>query len=441
MATVKFYLRNPKIDDKLRKDEVSIFAKFTIDRKKRFEITLDEKIQPKHWDFNSQQVKPSYRGHYEINSYLEDFKYKLMTLYRENRELPFDKFKNLATHRSEQKKTLFLALDQFIDCYHGEKAYGTYQKCLSLKNQLVAFNAITPIDLPTLDYNFYDKFKKSLSTIPNPNYKGWSLEPDRSNYSNTYRLVHNTDGLPVGLFDDTIFKYIIVLKTFCRWAEKHGIQVHPSYKSWEVINRKHDPISLTKEELEKLESVTLPKTENIARDYLLLQCRTGQRISDIKRFDLKNFSDNKWTFTQKKGNRLSAKTTAVHFKGFCAPALDILQKYNWKLPDLSEQKINQNIKTACKKAGIDSPVEYVRWAANKRIVLTCPKYELLSNHSGRKTFITLALQSGMSIDYVMELTGIVKYDTIRHYKAKFEDSAIEEQLEKISGKTTLRKAL
>src|SRR5687768_11826542 len=95
MASIKFYLKKPRINGVLRDSEVSISAKFSIGRDHRFEITTGEKIIPKHWNSKKQEVKSSYRGHYEINIALSDFKTKLLMLYREHKELPFDKFKDL----------------------------------------------------------------------------------------------------------------------------------------------------------------------------------------------------------------------------------------------------------------------------------------------------------------------------------------------------------
>jgi integrase len=256
-------------------------------------------------------------------------------------------------------------------------------------------------------------------------------------------LIEGTKGEPVGIFDDQVFAYLIQTKTFLAWAEKRGYPINSSYKSWQIIKRKHTPIALTLSELEALENhIYSSRAEDTARDYLVLQCRTGQRISDIKRFNLKDFSNDKWTFAPKKGNRLSPKEVTVHFKGFCAPALDILHKYNWKLPVISDQKLNDNIKKACKSAGINEHVDFIRWAQNKQIRYSGPKWEFCSNHCGRRTFVTLSLQAGMPAEYVMQLTGITEYKTIRHYKGKFEDNSIVQELEKMTGgKTLMKKAL
>ena len=418
---------------------------FTVDRDNRFPMTLDEKIEPRYWDFKNQKVKPTYRGHYEINEFLLEKEYNLMKLYRENREMPFEQFKVLAQGKREEKKTLFLVLGHFLTNYSTEKDVKTLKKYNTLLHQLQEFDSRHPIDFGNLDFNFYDSFKQFLYGIPNPNYKKYCLVRVDGN-SGDFILcsregLSGNDGLSVGLFDDTVYKYIINLKTFLKWAEKRGHKIHQSFKAWEIIRRKHAPVSLTLSELERLENHKFEwKSEDIARDYLVLQCRTGQRISDIKRFNLKDFSGDKWTFTPKKGSRISSKTVTVHFKGFCAPALEILQKYNWKLPVVSEQKINKHIKSACEKAGINSPVDYIRWAQNKKIVMTGPKYEFCSNHTGRRSFCTLCLEQGLSIEFVMNLTGISNYSTVQHYRGRFEDSAIENELEKISNKSPLRKA-
>src|SRR5688572_24535730 len=119
MASIKFHLYKPYIigtkPKKLKNTACSIYLRFTEDRKNRFPMTLGEKIEPKFWDFQNQKVKSTYRGHYEINNFLLDTEYNLRKLYRDNRHLPFEKFKALALQKpSEEKKTLFIALNLFL---------------------------------------------------------------------------------------------------------------------------------------------------------------------------------------------------------------------------------------------------------------------------------------------------------------------------------------
>jgi site-specific recombinase XerD len=438
MAQVTFRLNRPRKSKgaPLVDKPVSILVQLYINTEIHPEIATGEKVNPKHWNFEKQRAKTSCPNFAEINDNLIRIEAELKQFWRDNINdlskitsqsiTPAVRGKSSTT----QKKRIFIVLDNFLSEYRNSKDSKTLGRYEALKTRLTAFDLIYPIDFYNLDHNFYDAFKKYLYSIPNPNYPDCSLHYVRD--TDTWDLLDNCNGAPVGIFDDTVFKYFVNLKTFLLWASKRGEQVNPVYKSWQILKRKHPPIALTLDELERLETTVMPsKHLEIARDYLILECRTGQRISDIKAFSVKDCTKDKWIVKQKKGNRLSAKTVTVHFVGYCAPALVILQKYNYDLPKISEQKLNKNIKKACQIAGIDSVMFMERWAGGKRIRIHGKKYEYLSSHTGRKTFITIALSQGMPVEIVMELTGISEYQTIKHYKSKFESEVLERYLNSI----------
>lgn len=456
MATVKFYLKNFKKGKHILDKDAVIFAKFTASFGQRFELRIGESVNPKHWDFKKKCVRGTHPRHYELNLYLQRFEMNLKNLYDKHRDLPFDKFKLIATASGSEKKTLFIALNQFLKAYSVEKDSKTLGRYNTMAAQLQKFDEIHSIDFHSFDHNFYDAFKEHLYTIPNPNYRDYRLIPI-GNSSNDYSLDRAESGIPVGLFDDTVFKYIVNLKTFCRWAGKRGYKVNPSFEEWEVIERHYEPITLDFDELERLENFEFTienvkphvkkggdvhrviKAVNESRDYLALECRTGQRISDLKRFNLKDFSDFIWSFYPYKGRRLSSTKRHVYFKGFCLPALFILEKYGYQMPKVSEQKINDNIKTACKIVGINTHTEIYRWAQNKRIRIQGPKYEFLSSHTGRRSFVTIALQF-IEPKLVKDLAGM-SWATLARYEGKSSKKNIEQALEKMDSKPVMKKVL
>lgn len=431
MPSVKYYLNNPKRKGQLRTDEVSIRAVFTLDRDNRFELRPEEKIEPKYWDARSQSVKTSHRHHIDINNYLSDYKRDLLNLWRQNRaQLTFEDFKVLAQQQANpcQKKTLFDAYQKFLTQYENEKDKKTFQKYAQLFELLKQYDSRKPIDLHNLDLNFYDSFKAFLYSQPNRQYAKFHLVKDQDHY-----IIERGKGNPVPLLDNTVYKFISNLKKFLGWCEERSYPVNPSFKKWKVVQHSQKPISLTINELEKLENAILPAHLAIARDYLVFECRTGQRISDIKRFDLSQFANNTWTFNRKKGNRIQSKQVHVHFEGYCAPALKILEKYNFKLPEISEQKLNDNIKEACKIAGIDGAIVQYYYSGSKCIKVMGFKYEFISTHSGRKTFITLGLQY-MSPKIVKDLSGISDFKTLKHYEGESESVVIRQQLRNMDDK-------
>src|SRR5690606_11293099 len=65
-----------------------------------------------------------------------------------------------------------------------------------------------------------------------------------------------------GLFDATVGKYIVNLKTFLTWAKERGHEVHhtngnPTHDTWKVIDRINEPLTLTLAELQKIESLNI----------------------------------------------------------------------------------------------------------------------------------------------------------------------------------------
>jgi integrase len=434
MATVRFRLNHPS-----KPGERSIQVELYINRDIKPEIATGEKILAKHWTGSRANSKaPDY---HRLNDNLSRIERELTQLWRDNLD-DLSKIKSLmpavvrGSSSTSQKKTIFEALEKFLSECETGKGANTLKMYNSLQKKLIAFDAIYPIDFNSLDFNFYDRFKRFLYEQPNPNYREYNLflADSKDHYILGRR---GSGGLPVGLFDDTVYKYFTNLKAFISWAEKRGYQTNQSHKTWEIIKRKHPPISLTLDELHLLSNQELPNHLDIARDYLLLECYTGQRISDIRRFNANDYHDYKWTHRPKKGNRLSSKEVTVHFKGYSAPALLILGKYNFKLPSIHEVTLNKNIKTACEKAGICDRVYTERWAGNRKIRISGSKYEFISTHTGRKTFITLALSHGMPVEYVMELTGISEYQTLSHYRAKFEDKSIEQYLKGVEDSISL----
>lgn len=439
MATVRFRLDHPT-----EGKAASILVQLYISAKIRPEMATGEKAT--RWDAAKGRVSHRQTGHVEINQHLKLIEDQLLQLWRDNKN------DDLATIRAKmvkiikgsaakntEKKTLFEALSRFIESYKGEKTANSVKMYVTLQKRLIEYNEIYPIDIDNLDFNFYDGFKQFLYTLPNYNYPCQTLHYYAP--GGYYTIEQNESGYPVGIFDDKVFKYFINLKTFLTWSEKRGYKPNPVYKQWEIIKRKYPPISLTMAELERLESVDLPRHLDVARDYLVLECRTGQRISDLKRFDRKDLDGFKWVNTPKKGNRISNKTVTIHFKGYCAPAYWILQKYNFKMPVVSEQNLNRHIKEACKLAGIDQEIYIERWAGSKKVRITGKKYEFISTHTGRKTFITIALQF-MPPKLVKDLAGIDSYETLKHYEGKSEDDVIENALNSIQeNKPIMKKAL
>ena len=70
---------------------------------------------------------------------------------------------------------------------------------------------------------------------------------------------------------------------------------------------------------------------------------------------------------------------------------------------------------------------------NKRYEEVYPKYELLTTHCGRRTFIVNSLYLGIPAEVVMKWTGHTDYDSMKPY-VKIVDELKEESMRKFDEK-------
>lgn len=209
----------------------------------------------------------------------------------------------------------------------------------------------------------------------------------------------DTDG--GDLKDSTKNKTLKDLKAFLRFCQKDG---YITYELPEIIVEKLDSSYfnyLEEDELEAFESVDLEENSTLskARDIFLAQIYSGgQRISDIKRLNQDWIQKGRLVFVQKK--TLKKMDIPISNKLW-----EILLKYEMSLPKLTEQEINRSLKEIGQMAKLFATVHVIKSQGGKQEEEYIPKYQLLSSHDARRTFIMLALNRGMNIPDVRSYTG------------------------------------
>ena len=81
-----------------------------------------------------------------------------------------------------------------------------------------------------------------------------------------------------------------------------------------------------------------------------------------------------------------------------------------------------------KECGLDTLITDIQFKGNERIDTVRPKHELISTHTGRRTFISNALMKGISVNVVMQFTGHSDYKAMKPYIA-IADRAKREAME------------
>jgi integrase len=82
---------------------------------------------------------------------------------------------------------------------------------------------------------------------------------------------------------------------------------------------------------------------------------------------------------------------------------------------ISNQKFKKYVKELCKLAEIDDPIEIIRYKGATKQSTLYRKHELISAHTGRKTFATLSLEKGIPAETVMKITGHADYKSFQRY--------------------------
>jgi integrase len=196
---------------------------------------------------------------------------------------------------------------------------------------------------------------------------------------------------------NTIARAIRFIKTFCKHAQANGLETSYQLDSIKTKNIKVESIYLSFEDLQEIEKTTYSESLDNAKDWLVISCYTGQRVSDFMRFtkEMIRYEKNKsdgilkplLEFTQKKTTKIM--TVPLHKK-----VMEILDKRNGDFPySTSDQKYNENIKEVCREAGLNEIVngsKSVETETGSKIYRkqsgTFEKWELVTSHIGRRSF-------------------------------------------------------
>lgn len=231
------------------------------------------------------------------------------------------------------------------------------------------------------------------------------------------------------LNNNTNKKYFKMFIWFMNWATKKGYNTNLSYKDFEhtfkgttTSDQQKNIVFLSWNELQHFINFDFSGNKRLEqiRDIYCFCCFTGLRFSDVHSLKKSDFKDDD------NGNPFIEVTTIKTNDSLTIElnkyALAIWEKYkdidlknNRAFPVPTNQEFNRYLKTAGDKAGFNSIETYIEWKGKERIDTQYKKYQLLSHHTARKTFIINALYLGIQPDVIMEWTGHKDHKTMAVY--------------------------
>ena len=209
----------------------------------------------------------------------------------------------------------------------------------------------------------------------------------------------------------TIHGYHKRLKRYINEAIKYDLLKDSPYNKLKFERGKSEGIKyLTLEQIKRIQSLkTASESIERVRDLFIFQCFTGLSYADLFNFDFSG--------VVKKGNKffirdVRVKTEEEYFLMLLKPAMEILQKYDFKLPVISNYQYNLRLKVVQELARIK---------------------QNLHSHMARHSFAVMALNMGVSIENLAKMMGHTDIKTTQIY-AKVLNKSVQEEFEKMDSK-------
>ena len=222
-----------------------------------------------------------------------------------------------------------------------------------------------------------------------------------------------------GLANTTIKNDIAFVKVFLRWAQEHGYcDASPFlYQKVKLKTAEKPVIFLTKDELMKVYDFDFGQKNYLSqvRDVFCFCCFTSLRYSDVYNLRRSNITDTEIHITTIKTHDSLTIELNRYSRAILDKYADIPFPDDKALPVITNQKMNDYLKEMGKICGIDAPITITRYKGTKRYDKTYKKYELLSTHCARRTFVCNAIMLGIPTNIVMKWTGHSDYATMKPY--------------------------
>ncbi|MFY7669780.1 tyrosine-type recombinase/integrase [Tenacibaculum sp. MEBiC06402] len=366
---------------------------------KRFVYSTGESINPEEWDFKNRQPNnltgrtskaDSHRTiKRQLDRYSNFFIQVTETFKNTNQELTVEKIKK---EFDKEFKRVAKGKNKFYEAYDEFMLFKQKNQEWS-KATIKRYNNIKAL---LEDFEKTKNYKITFNTI---NQKFYTEFTD-------FCMVHR------GHINNTFTRNVGLVKTFLFWALKNG----HTYKA-DFINFKKKPkvitnqIALRKEDLELLLQTEMPskKLEKV-KDVFIFSCVTGMRFGELKFVSKNTINGKALLLKEEKGS--GKKSREIPLSNI---ALHVLNKYDYNLPLIANQKFNDYVKEVFKEAGYTHNVVKTSTRGKEVLREEMPFYKRISSHTARRTFITMMKRNGKSDKLIAEISGHNDMKTLNQY--------------------------
>lgn len=384
---VRYYIQKRKTwPDQNKNRPRPVVMMFNYDGKRLCTLT-GLKIALCDWDEDKQRVKLNVKRSQQVNGLLDLLEEKVNDIYYNaigNGVTPDNNHILRELKKDKKKKKLSLTEE--------------WKKYLEVIKPNIKESSLESL---TISFNHFEKFAR-----------GMRLDFDDITGELVSKYAAYLQGLGQG--DNTVYKNLKRLRMFMNYAKKAGLHTNLNYSDFNVAQKNKRIIFLEWSEVKTLLDYT-PKTpmEKKALDCLLWGSLTAMRYSDyitLKRSDISELKFEGLEGIYHAANFRQVKTGKLNIIPLLPEAMAIIErnkdaKGDFALPRISNQKINETIKEVGRRAGLNTKVAVDEFKGDKCITKYVEKWQLLSTHIGRKTFISVAASKSIPIHIVASIAG------------------------------------
>lgn len=198
------------------------------------------------------------------------------------------------------------------------------------------------------------------------------------------------------------------LKLYINDAIRHGLLQDNPYRLITIPRGKTKARKYLDEDmLLAIRDATMPNESlSKVRDLFLFQCYTGMAYADMMKFDFSTakLRNGKYVVVDTR-----VKTNEDFYIVLLTPAVEILKRYDFQLPKITNQQYNLRLKAVA---------DYAKLNVN------------VTSHMARHTFAVYCLNHGIAIETLAKMMGHADIHTTQIY-AKIVNSTIEKAFDKL----------
>ena len=401
-----FKLKEPNSE----KETLIYFRSFFSNENRNFIYSSGEKIKPSEWDFEN-RLPNDLNGrtqravnHRSIKKQLDRYSGFFTEIVNRYKNIDEELTIDIARQRFDEEFKKIKIKDDF---------FRIYDEFIQEKENDYSGNSISKSTKDRYDYN-----KRLLQ-----------------DFQDYYKVK-----LRLGNFDDKIYnkflKYCIeikdhsantvhrnvgLLKTFLYWALSKKYTYNNNFINFKKPPKfRTDEIALNYQQVEEIYLYDFSKNKRLerVRDLFVFGCVTGMRFGNYSRISKQDIQGDfiRVVDLKSKSKKLSIPLNSI--------SKAILEKYNYILPNISNQKMNEFIKEVFKEMKFTEDIKKTMKYGDELIDKKSEFWERISSHTARRSFITIMKNNKVPDKVIMSYTGHTSLEVFNNYYRPSEEDKV-----------------